>query len=483
MLFFRQLHNLSRISNQILVKMITTTTTSITQSAAEEAPPGAGRGHAGFWSRVKTRSLSRETRPKKGCCMSAVTYEDSMILFGGGMVESFYGDVFTINLETHVWTKLNPGYAHNVPRTLSHTAVVWKDKMLVFGGMSKESCVDTVSCLTLSGTPAWSQIHTSGDVPLPRKGHTSVVWNDRMYIFMGADFQGYSFDDVKYLDLNTNIWTDVTRSPIKGRTGHSIALHNGKGYVFGGMSKQIGSPEWLSDLWEFDLETATWKQLPQHTKGPEGRYSQISWATSTSLFIFGGDTVECTKYFNDLWHYTFATGAWSKLELPGDRPSARSGHVGSTWNGSLYMFGGEKPKTLESGQLSVGYSNSLYQLPHFVAEQTSLKSIVSRYLLANEVIPTSEEDFNRTCSVHGLPSRLRNYLNKIRPKGKPLRCSSNPSTPSRPSCGDFSLAPSEIDLNKGSINSNNYNQKYSDSSCCECFDQCCCDDDDSDFEE
>lgn len=395
-----------------------------------------------FWSRVKTACpIGKECRPRKSCCMSAVVHDGAMVLFGGGIIENYYDDIFRIDLDTHVWARLRPIGADAVPRTLSHTAVVHRGQMLVFGGMAKGRCHNACYSLALDARPLrWTTIEAATEPPAPRKGHQAYVWRDRMYVFMGADFQGFTTDDVHWLDLTTQCWhrverRDGTEWPLS-RTGHSVAVRRGADtlYLFGGMTKtHAGRSEWLGDLWAFHFPTSAWTRLqPQTPDCPAGRYSQISWVAGDKLLVFGGDTLECSEYFDDLWEFDLHSMVWRRLDIPGDRPSARSGHVGCAWRGTLYMFGGEKPRKAQAGaddESSVEYSNTLYQMHHYIAPNTSLRSIMARHVLSQGILPCdNREAFRRGCAQYRLPVALVSFIDAMRPRGKRPRRRPAPSS-------------------------------------------------------
>eukprot|EP01062_Namystynia_karyoxenos_P019353 TRINITY_DN17269_c0_g1_i1.p1 TRINITY_DN17269_c0_g1~~TRINITY_DN17269_c0_g1_i1.p1 ORF type:complete len:504 (+),score=107.23 TRINITY_DN17269_c0_g1_i1:95-1606(+) len=389
-----------------------------------------------FWSRVKTQSPG--LRPHKSCCMSAVIHNGSMVLFGGGVIENYYDDIFRIDLDTHVWTHMSPANSQIVPRTLSHTAVVHRGSMYVFGGMAEGQCHNSCHRISLDGPLQWETINAPS-APAARKGHQAAVWGNRMYIFMGAEYSGQTMSDVHYLDLDTRQWHQVPRRPgspwPRSRTGHSVAVrhsHNAL-YLFGGMTRDDtnGAADWLNDLWVFNFATGLWEELTPrglNCEHPAGRYSQISWTTDDSLLVFGGDTHDCQEYFDDLWQFSFDTGLWRRLNCTGDCPSARSGHVGCAWRGSLYMFGGEKPRKQSGaddrapGGDDVHYSNSLYQMPHFIEGTTSLKAIVARHIISEQMLSTGDrEDFWTACRRQRLPGDITSYLDGMRPRGKRRR--------------------------------------------------------------
>eukprot|EP01063_Lacrimia_lanifica_P037664 TRINITY_DN7800_c0_g1_i1.p1 TRINITY_DN7800_c0_g1~~TRINITY_DN7800_c0_g1_i1.p1 ORF type:complete len:548 (+),score=177.07 TRINITY_DN7800_c0_g1_i1:59-1702(+) len=479
----------------------------------------------GFWTRAKASAAQGE-HPKKGCCMTAVAHKGKVYLYGGGMIESFYQDVYEMTLATGVWTKLDIDRSNGAAPapTLSHTAVVHNDTMVVFGGMGNFSCINTVYSLPLTAPPGgaprrWSEwTCPSGDAPSARKGHAACVWNGRMYVFMGADFRGFCLSDIWYFDLNTHVWIPVASADDietvkaaapKSRTGHSVAVVDGKAYIFGGMHQAKGAPhQWLRDMWMWDFATHTWTEVAVGDTGPPigtpigspltnamatpvsppiaptgyplmpfvypeaggllsgldgtepilelesdesptpassdrdsddddaeygagkqmppGRYSHVSWAAGRGIYVFGGDTRNCSKYFNDLWRFDLDAGEWEELHLPGDVPSPRSGHVVAVWAGCVYIFGGEKPLKMKTDEMEltkasvknqVGYSNSVFSLPQFADSNTTLQDIAARYLLKSYGLAACTRS-DATVAIEMLPltADLKTVLLRLLPR-------------------------------------------------------------------
>eukprot|EP01059_Diplonema_ambulator_P005322 TRINITY_DN1505_c0_g1_i1.p1 TRINITY_DN1505_c0_g1~~TRINITY_DN1505_c0_g1_i1.p1 ORF type:complete len:418 (+),score=54.74 TRINITY_DN1505_c0_g1_i1:144-1256(+) len=355
-----------------------------------------------------------------------------MVVYGGGMIDKCYEDVFVMDLATGVWERMETEKRVAVPKTLSQTAVVWKDKMVTYGGMTmtETGCISSVYELTLKGANVWNAVATTGPTPQGRKGHAAAIYNSKMYVFFGADLRSNPFSDVSCLDLTTKTWRQVTtntRQPA-GRQGHTVATYGSKAYLFGGMTRDGLKMSWKNDLWVFDFITETWTELytPANTR-PKGRYSQSSWCTGRYVYIFGGDANEFTKYFNDLWRYDLVLGKWEEVKLHGDVPSPRSGHGVGVWGGCAYIYGGEKPRKRSLGGSSavqVSYSSTTYKLPHFVDHHTSLKDIAARYLLSNS-IPVNPSSIPPDVFATLTNLAPKGPHNKKRPRNTPTSASAN----------------------------------------------------------
>jgi len=102
-----------------------------------------------------TRSLfvvNSTDSPSPRVCHSAVVYKDKMYIFGGHNPESgsnYIADVknelFEYNFETNNWRKID---GPNFPLRTEHTSIIYEEKMYVFGGYSGlgEYRIDVVVC-------------------------------------------------------------------------------------------------------------------------------------------------------------------------------------------------------------------------------------------------------------------------------------------------------------------------------------------------
>jgi len=90
-------------------------------------------------------------------------------------------------------------------------------------------------------------------------------------------------------------------------------------YLFGGRGP--GAPRGFADLWAYDLDTDSWRELED---GPPARFGHnAAWVPGTGLVIFAGQAG--TTFYNDLWAYDPGTEAWRQLPAGGDRPIPRYG--------------------------------------------------------------------------------------------------------------------------------------------------------------
>jgi len=146
-----------------------------------------------------TRLLPTGTWPSGRYSHSAIydPVRDWMIVFGGRIPnESSFNDVWALSLAgTQAWAQLAPTGTPPSAR-YSHSAIYDPvyDRMVVFGGhvySSGRACNDAYG-LWLAGTPAWTQLETTGAPPAVRQNHSAIYdpVRDRMVVFGGSCF-GY----------------------------------------------------------------------------------------------------------------------------------------------------------------------------------------------------------------------------------------------------------------------------------------------------
>ena len=374
--------------------------------------------------------------PPAACCESMVTHQTQLILFGGAILSRLFNDVHIFDTTTFSWEKpfiSNPELS--LPR-MSHSAVVYNNVMYVFGGMDATSISNELISLCLTkekmrwyfpnGSIRYNEDATSGNnhpttlrsfysdrYPCPRRCHTAVVRRHHMYVLMGHGQDG-NCNDFWCFSFETGHWSAIPLSAF-GRPplplyGHSAAVVEAEDvmYVFGGA---ISSTVHSNSLHSYHFATQQWNEvqcplLPR----PVGRYCHCMAIVNGTLYIHGGDAMDSTLYFNDLWsiqtqrhqhqavqeHLHSSSTAWQPsvsewVEVAPTRrslvPSERSGHVVGAVDGVLYFFGGESPSSSSTSSRGnnnnntrIFYSREMYCVPVSYPFSSSLANLCSRWL-------------------------------------------------------------------------------------------------------
>ncbi|CAI6004392.1 unnamed protein product [Closterium sp. NIES-64] len=132
-------------------------------------------------------------------------------VFGGeDSKRRLLNDVYSLDLTTFVWDKLDTTGTPPLPRA-GHTATVYNEHYLtIFGGGSHSMCFNDVHVLDLDAAE-WSLAETYGKVPSPRAGLVGVAFGSLWFIMGGGDNHG-GVSETMLLDLDSLVWSVVTTS-------------------------------------------------------------------------------------------------------------------------------------------------------------------------------------------------------------------------------------------------------------------------------
>ncbi len=261
-----------------------------------------------------------------------------IIVFGGLGTSGFLNDLWSFDLNTQKWSRLEASGAPS-PR-FGHNAVYDSvgRQMVVWAGQESGKFYNDTWILDLQSM-VWRNV-SPAQRPKARYGSASVFdpTSRSLVQFAGFTEESVRYQDTQSFDIRTLTWTDITPASILpevrclltaafDRTGRRML-------IFGG---QRAGP--LGDFWSFDLQSRRWNAL-NTTQGPSPRFFSTSFVnTDGSFVLFGGSSF--TGNLNDTWMYRFDTGQWAQIQTE-NAPSPRSGMMGAyvESEGRFIIFGG-----------------------------------------------------------------------------------------------------------------------------------------------
>jgi len=183
----------------------------------------------------------------------------------------------------------------------------------------------------------WTEIEGKGDIPSPRHNHSAIFFDNKIWVFGGANEEGI-FDDLYTFSIKENLWKRVTdtKGKIPQRHGHTATLYHSsdrntsKMIIFGGGRWNNNEREYMCDVYCYDLLHNTWECLPAKGSIPCGRSFHSTILHQNSLIVFGGwwmtgDGKKRTEYYtNDLLQYNLQTDTWTQIPVTGNIPGPRN---------------------------------------------------------------------------------------------------------------------------------------------------------------
>ncbi|RKP22812.1 hypothetical protein SYNPS1DRAFT_19536, partial [Syncephalis pseudoplumigaleata] len=234
---------------------------------------------------------------------TAVLWHDYIVVFGGWHIdgywpayllayhyrlggcdnEEFCNKVILFNLKDHTWHR--PAVrGHQVIARYLHTAVVYNDKMYIYGGFARnpESTYVLAQMIALDlETFTWEKPCL---VP-PRYNHSALLIGDRMFIYAGKNGSGKTVTDLYALDLRLNKLLPQTgiTGDIEPLKSYQFTEYIGDNriLIFGKFLKP--SQEVEHSTWLLDIDTLVCRKLPNERYLDSGSWSYFTTVTTEEL--------------------------------------------------------------------------------------------------------------------------------------------------------------------------------------------------------
>ncbi|XP_068660068.1 acyl-CoA-binding domain-containing protein 6-like [Aristolochia californica] len=195
------------------------------------------------WSHVEAKG----DIPVARSCHTVVRAGSMLILFGGEDPKGRkLNDLHMFDLKSLMWLPLHCTGTGPSPRS-NHVAALYKDKvLLIFGGASKSRVTNDLYSLDFE-TMVWSRIKTKGFHPTPRAGCRGVLFGSKWYIAGGGSRKKRHSETLVFDVLKVEWSMAVTSSPSSVTTnkGFSLELIQHKDRVFlvafGGNKKEMSN--------------------------------------------------------------------------------------------------------------------------------------------------------------------------------------------------------------------------------------------------
>src|SRR3989339_11285 len=259
---------------------------------------------------------------------SSVAFDGKMWVIGGtnGGTSSNYKNDVWYSVDGVTWTQAIASASFSPRR--GHASLVFDNKMWVIGGFDSNYdrkndvwySVDGINWIEATDSAAFSK----------RSWFSCVTYANKMWVVGGNSDAGVK-NDVWYTADGT-IWTLVTDSAqFSARTGSALAVANEKMWVIGGSDENGG---YLNDVWSSD-SGATWTQSTSSAEFA-GRATHSNAVLDSTIWVICGRGVSNVA-LNDIWYCNNGLD-WKKFNTPPDF-GPRANHTSIVLNNTIWIIG------------------------------------------------------------------------------------------------------------------------------------------------
>jgi hypothetical protein len=275
-----------------------------------------------------------------------------LLVFDGSSV-SGGGKLWALSLSgTPAWTQLFPAGAS--PASRYGASCIYdpvRDRLLIYGGQytasfSPPPVRDDVWQVTLSGTLAWNQLATAGTTP-PGRGLHGAIYDpvrDRMIVYAGTVSGSYYSRDMWALSLSgTPTWSEVAPSgPVPPASNSPVVIYDplGDRVIMTNGNSTSGIGEYTA-VWSLPLSgTLAWSQVAP-TASPVATSQGINDPVRHRLVLHGAET----------WALALSgSPVWSKVPVPETKPGSIGTASYDPVRDQMIVVGGAETWALSLGQ-------------------------------------------------------------------------------------------------------------------------------------
>lgn len=247
------------------------------------------------------------------------TTTQKIFLFSGIDDESYplklYNDCWVFDILSSSWTKVFVSTSVLPPARYGSCMVnIGGDRFLLFGGLGEQGYLNDTYIFYLSSL-TFQNIQTS-TIPPARYYHSMCydTYQNKVYLFGGV-YQGIPYNDLWEFDINSLTWKKITpvNTPPPARWGHKMVYveTNKKIYIFGGQ-RGYADTDLFNDLWFYDTQTNSFLQI--QTVAPfVTQFGMCVYPEINCILIFGGYSGS-QNFSSDLWFYNYVSTSFIKSD-------------------------------------------------------------------------------------------------------------------------------------------------------------------------
>ncbi|TFK34116.1 hypothetical protein BDQ12DRAFT_669674 [Crucibulum laeve] len=225
--------------------------------------------------------------------LNLVSREWTRVAVYGAVPDGRYGHTMTISGSKFIifgvrtratWELYEPASAEKPAQRTGHICVTYEESIIVFGGTDGQYHYNDTWSFDLQ-IMQWSELKCIGSVPSPREGHAAAIVDDVIYVFRGRGVDGKDLGDLAAFNISNQQWytfPNMGTSP-SARSGHAMASVGSEVFVLGGESFPSPKSDDMSTTYVLDTRDEVIikeKQSPSMPRTEEEPQPEISIAAA-----------------------------------------------------------------------------------------------------------------------------------------------------------------------------------------------------------
>lgn len=261
-------------------------------------------------------------KPRAGA--AALTWNGKIYVFGGKSINNkVLNTVEVYDPASDTWdsTLVKPFDEERY----NASVVVWDDKFYLIGGRNIEEVLESVEVYD----PVQNEWEEAHHLRSEREGHTSAVFNNRIYTIGGQKNNFDLLDEIEWYDAEEDKWEDADFDIFYPRSALFSAVYNNEFYMFGGYYYGLTL---LSCRLYPGNDGYEWEQLPSLS---EARAYGVTARIDSLIYLIGGETKNGKTNLVEI--YNINSG---KLTRGTDMNMSHSGMACAAIDNRIYSIGG-----------------------------------------------------------------------------------------------------------------------------------------------
>ena len=259
-----------------------------------------------------------------------------------------------VNLDTYEYTQINSHLIIPQPRSL-HSTVLINEKIYLFGGIDSSTIYNDLWTFNIL-TSEWRFISASGEIPSPRYLHAADSDGDAFIIWGGQDASGL-IDSLFIYNSITGFWTELKPSSPKPRPakGSCMVMNNFDIFIYGGSRNTENSNE----LWSYDIGNNKYELLDSN--GIIASAYSHCWVENDLFYVSLGSS-DIEEPFTKIVYFNWTSSLWKVFHYHklSQYDSAQSNQI--FIDNALISIGGQMWMVAVSDKISVLRSGNQFEI-------------------------------------------------------------------------------------------------------------------------